>query len=131
LSKTKTKTKPPSKAARKPAARSTSARRRPSSAASSKGGRPAGSRTRPRDEVMCDPSRCKACGSTNRIAYSGKPIVQFAPGKDPQGRPFTHVITRNTECSDCHQRRRDVSYLNDPSKTAQQVAGEIDGTNNE
>ena len=93
---------------------------------SSRGGRPAGSRTRPRDEVMCDPSRCKACGSTNRIAYSGKPIVQFAPGKDPQGRPFTHVITRNTECSDCHQRRRDVSYLNDPTKTAQQVAGEID-----
>jgi hypothetical protein len=97
----------------------------------SRGGRPAGSRTKPRDEVMCDPSRCKACGSTNRIAYSGKPIVQFAPGKDPQGRPFTHVITRNTECSDCHQRRRDVSYLNDPTKTAQQVAGEIDGTNPE
>jgi hypothetical protein len=80
---------------------------------------------------MCEPSRCKGCGSTNRTPYSGKPIVQFAPGTDAQQRPFTHVITRNTECSDCGQRRRDVSYLNDPSKSASQVAGELDGANNE
>jgi hypothetical protein len=124
LAKAKTKTKPRSKP------RSKVANNRKPAKPTTKGGRPAGSRTQPRDEVMCEPSRCKGCGSTNRTAYSGKPIVQFAPGTDHRDQPFTHVITRNTECSDCHQRRRDVSYLNDPNKTAQQVAGELD-TNNE
>jgi hypothetical protein len=74
---------------------------------------------------MCEPSRCKRCKSTNRTAYLGNPTVEFAPGKDINGNPFTHVISRRTECSDCGQARRDISYMNDPNRTSTQVRDEL------
>lgn len=83
--------------------------------------RPPGSKNLQRDEVMVEPSRCKRCRSTNRTPYLGNPTVEWAPGTDINGNPFTHVIGRRTECSDCGQARRDISYMNDPSKTSTQV----------
>jgi nitrate reductase cytochrome c-type subunit len=87
--------------------------------------RPPGSKNIPRDEVMCEPSRCKTCKSTNRTAYLGNPTVEFAPGKDINGNPFTHVISRRTECADCGQARRDISYMNDPSRTSTELRNEL------
>lgn len=87
-------------------------------------GRPRGRKDIPRDEVTVMVSRCKACGSTNRESYKGRPIVQRVLGKDPAGNPITHTIFRRTVCTDCGQARRDVSYMYDPSKSASQVERE-------
>jgi hypothetical protein len=87
--------------------------------------RPPGSKNLQRDEVMVEPSRCKRCKSTNRAPYLGNPTVEWAPGTDINGNPFTHVIGRRTECADCGQARRDISYMNDPSKTSTQVREEL------
>lgn len=92
-----------------------------------KPGRPAGSKTIPRQEVEVVVSRCKVCHSTNRTRY-GNPIVQEATGTDPQGKPFTHVVARPTQCTDCGQARRDIAWLFDPGRLVSEIAQELDSS---
>lgn len=60
-------------------------------------------------------TRCPACGSTEREAYSGV-VTKELPGIDPQtGGAYTHVIWRRTACRDCGQHRIDRHRENRPA----------------
>jgi len=85
-----------------------------------KSGRRQGSKNVQRDEVDVSLPRCKACGSTLRTPY-GQPIVQIAAGTDVNGDSYTHVVARPTSCKDCGQARRDISYENHPTLSADQL----------
>jgi len=76
-----------------------------------KPGRPAGSQNVTRDQAEAKPSRCKACDSTEREAYTKTDVQEFG-GQDPNGRPFTHIVRRWTRCAACGQARIDLSYEN-------------------
>ena len=54
-------------------------------------------------------SRCEKCGSTERAPYQPHPRVLATPGiRD--GKPFTHVVWRRTNCTACGQHRIDKAY---------------------
>lgn len=73
-----------------------------------KKGRPTGSLNNQVQHAEAQPSRCPTCGSTKRTAYHDKLEQDYAGEHD--GRPYTHVIRRRTECVDCGQHRVDHSY---------------------
>ncbi len=58
--------------------------------------------------VDAPPSCCPKCGSTERTDYSN--TTRIAYNGIHQGREYTHVVWRTTNCSGCGQRRRDRSY---------------------
>lgn len=87
-------------------------------------GRPQGAKNVQRDEVDVAVSRCKVCKSTRRKPY-GHPVVQIAAGTDVNDQPYTHVIARPTECCDCGQARRDISYENHPNLSADELLNRL------
>lgn len=127
------KKKPRAKVASKPTTRPTP--KKASSKASNKASRPTSKKSprkagRPigpsvqRDEVTVIVSRCKRCGSTRRARYSAnRQIIRNVRGGVEPGtnNPVTHLIVRPTRCLDCGQARRDVSYLNEPELSLDQV----------
>lgn len=60
--------------------------------------------------VKVEASRCPNCGSTEREAYYGTNVVEFAGIHD--GLPYTHIINRRTACKTCGQHRIDRTYDN-------------------
>jgi hypothetical protein len=87
-------------------------------------GRPQGAKNVQRDEVDVAVPRCKVCKSTRRKPY-GQPVVQIAAGTDVNDQPYTHVIARPTECCDCGQARRDISYENHPNLSADELLNRL------
>jgi hypothetical protein len=77
-------------------------------------GRPAGSRTKSRDQAEARASRCRECGSTNRTAYRQKIEHEHGGHHHRTGEPFTHIVKRWTSCADCGQARIDITYENRP-----------------
>lgn len=80
-----------------------------------KSGRPAGSQSKERSFARVDPSRCRACDSTERRPYIGSPIVCEFAGEFA-GKSYTHVVRRRTACKNCGQHRIDVFYENRPKQ---------------
>lgn len=66
--------------------------------------KPAGSAER--EQVEGRLTRCTKCGSTKRTKYSNRREIPHG-GVDADGKPFTHVVWRNTCCADCGQARVD------------------------
>jgi len=62
-----------------------------------------------------EPSRCPACGSTNRGPYVGTCLVQDYEGHTADGRPYNRIVRRRCHCADCGQLRIDRSYEFDPA----------------
>jgi hypothetical protein len=81
-----------------------------------KRGRPKGSTKKKTDNetVEATPSRCRACGSTNREAYTTKATQTFAGRVPGTGEPFTHITRRRVACADCGQHRIDRTHENRP-----------------
>lgn len=77
-----------------------------------KAGRPAGS-ANIETEVVVEASRCVKCGSTERAPYSNTHEQAF--GGEIDGRPFTHIVRRNTACLNCGQARIDRTHENRPT----------------
>lgn len=73
-------------------------------------GRPPGS-PNVKETAVAVPSRCNACGSTERGPYLGKTELEFG-GVDSEGRPFTHIVRRRVRCTNCEQQRIDVTREN-------------------
>jgi hypothetical protein len=61
--------------------------------------------------VEARPTRCQACGSTQRTGYH-RTIETDYTGLAPDGQPCTHVVRRWTACAACGQQRVDRSYEN-------------------
>lgn len=72
-------------------------------------GRPKGSTNASRDVVAVLPSHCRQCGSTDREAYIGKPIVREITGT-VEGRPYNKITWRRTRCANCGQARVDQTF---------------------
>lgn len=53
---------------------------------------------------------CRTCGSTERTKYENRREMAFGVERD--GRQFTHVVWRDTNCAACGQRRTDQSFEN-------------------
>lgn len=75
-------------------------------------GRPAGRKNAEYDSAEGELTRCGKCGSTDREAYFGDPIVQEFSGVDEAGRPYTHIVRRRTRCRNCGQLRIDMHKEN-------------------
>lgn len=75
-------------------------------------GRPPGS-PNVRETAVAVPSRCNACGSTERGPYLDKTELEFG-GIDSQGKPFTHIVRRRVRCESCGQMRIDLTRENRP-----------------
>jgi len=73
-------------------------------------GRPPGS-PNVRETAVAVPSRCNACGSTERGPYLDKTELEFG-GIDSAGKPFTHIVRRRVRCGSCGQMRIDVTREN-------------------
>jgi hypothetical protein len=58
---------------------------------------------------LVQPSRCRACGSTERSPYSNVRRLDHA-GLAPDGRPYKQVVWRRTTCLKCNQARDDKSF---------------------
>lgn len=71
-------------------------------------GRPQGSKNLVVDEVHVVLTRCQKCGSTNRGRYVN-PRVSLSAGTDDNGRPYTRIVWRRTQCLDCGQWRDDIA----------------------
>ena len=86
-----------------------------------KPGRPPGSTSKKTaaETVEAPKSRCRACGSTEREAYTTKHIQTYAgvipEGYPDAGQPFTAIMRRRTLCADCGQHRIDRTYENRPA----------------
>lgn len=89
-----------------------------------KRGRPVGSKTKPRDVVRAEVTRCRKCGSDKRTAYANRNVVEFAsvrclrcPRTGRAGAacacggtyaiPFSRIVLRRTACLACGQARLD------------------------
>ena len=80
------------------------------------GGRPLGSKSKPKPSVSVHPPRCPSCKGTNCKVQPGyAPIVRDVSGVLPGGERFTSVIWRSKVCQDCGQHFREKSYLFDPA----------------
>jgi hypothetical protein len=64
--------------------------------------------------AIVEPSRCLACHSTRRTRYRGR-LVQPYDAHDSEGRPFTAIIRRRTQCLDCGQWRIDQTLWYSPA----------------
>lgn len=53
-------------------------------------------------------SRCPDCGSTARGEYMGRTVQEFAGNYN--GQPYTAIVRRRCQCSDCGQMRIDRSF---------------------
>ena len=73
--------------------------------------RPKGAKTQSRPVSDGQPTRCPACGSTERTPYS-QTKKQPHGGVDAAGKPYTHVVRRWTACAACGQARVDRTYEN-------------------
>ena len=73
-----------------------------------KAGRPAGQKTEKPPVVTIGASRCKKCDSTERGRYYRVEEKEIS-GRDPEGKPYTHVVWRWTRCV-CGQVRVDRSF---------------------
>jgi hypothetical protein len=73
-------------------------------------GRPPGS-PNVKETAVAVPSRCNACGSTERGPYLDKTELDFG-GVDSQGKQFTHIVRRRVRCAGCGQMRIDVTREN-------------------
>ncbi|WLD10473.1 hypothetical protein [Planctellipticum variicoloris] len=73
-------------------------------------GRPPGS-PNVRETAVAVPSRCNACGSTEREPYLDRNDLEFA-GVDSGGKAFTHIVRRRVRCAGCGQMRIDVTREN-------------------
>jgi hypothetical protein len=73
-------------------------------------GRPLGS-PNVRETAVAVPSRCNACGSTERGPYLDKTELEFG-GVDGAGQLFTHIVRRRVQCENCGQLRIDVTREN-------------------
>lgn len=62
--------------------------------------------------VNVHPSRCRVCGSTDRVGYHNTVIQEFAGIAD--GRSYTHIVLRRTNCAGCGQARIDKTFENHP-----------------
>lgn len=58
--------------------------------------------------VTVEPSRCRACGSIERSDYHHTTVQDYAGVRD--GRPFTRIVRRYTECLACGQARVDKTF---------------------
>ena len=98
--------------------------RKPKRKPTTRRGRPKGSKTKERDVVAADHTRCRQCGSENRTPYANSHAVEVSavrclrcPLTGPKGRdcgcggryelPFSRVVLRRTSCKDCGQARFD------------------------
>lgn len=72
-------------------------------------GRPVGSKTIDLDLVDTVATRCKVCASTARTKYEKAQTIE-GDGVAPDGRPYTRVILRRTQCVNCGQHRIDRWY---------------------
>ena len=96
-------------------------------AATKKRGRPKGAKTKERDVVRAEASRCNACGSADREPYRNATVHEYTgtrcdecPQVGTQGErcicggvyrlPFSRVVLRRTSCSNCGQARIDKSW---------------------
>jgi hypothetical protein len=57
------------------------------------------------------PSRCPRCGSTNRGPYTNRKEEECVTTVG-NGLPVTHRISQLTDCTDCGQKRYDISFDN-------------------
>lgn len=64
---------------------------------------------KPTPTTEVEASRCRACGSTNRTGYHHVTVQEYA-GVTGDGRPYTSIVRRRTECLDCGQTRIDRSF---------------------
>jgi hypothetical protein len=71
---------------------------------SKKRGRPQG-KTEEKPVVIVRSSHCPACGSPNRSNYYNTRSLDY--GQIVDGREYRRVIWRDTQCTDCGQRRCD------------------------
>ena len=78
-----------------------------------KRGRPKGQGNYDVDTVRAEPTRCRRCGSTNRTRYTNT-RVRFISGTDFQGRPYSRMIWRRTQCLHCGQYRDDIARVYEP-----------------
>jgi hypothetical protein len=78
---------------------------------SSKGGRPKGSKTVKLPHAEAVVTRCRDCGSTERSEYINRREHECA-GVTPDGQPYTHTVWRDTTCTNCGQRRCDITREN-------------------
>lgn len=72
-------------------------------------GRPKGSKTKPRTEAVAIPSRCHACGSSERSEYYSANSMEFE-GIDALGNPYNRITWRRTSCKACGAHRVDKTY---------------------
>lgn len=90
-----------------------------------KRGRPPGSKSRDYDHVQTTVSRCKACKSVERTAYSSPETIRFSGTYTSplDNAPYNALIRRKCQCKNCGRWRRDDSYvLIDKSTVNQSVA---------
>lgn len=73
-------------------------------------GRPPGS-PNVRETAVAVPSRCNACGSTERGPYLDRHEQEYS-GVDSKGQPFTHIVRRRVRYAGCGQMRIDVTREN-------------------
>jgi hypothetical protein len=58
---------------------------------------------------VVEPSRCPACGSTERNGYHHTRTLDYC-GTTPDGRNYSRVVWRNVTCKNCGKARIDKSY---------------------
>lgn len=79
--------------------------------ANSPKGRPKGSESREYDVAVGSPTRCRACGSTDRAPYLPNPTIVNSSGISPvDGKPYDRIVIRRTKCLGCGQHRLDKIY---------------------
>ena len=79
-----------------------------------KAGRPRDKKLVHRDLVDVPASRCSECNSTRRAFYEQVKLIEGS-GTDPQGKPYTAVELRPTNCLDCGQARIDRTWIYFPA----------------
>lgn len=68
------------------------------------------------DIAIQHPSRCRACGSTEREPYSNRDEEECITTIG-EGIPITHIIRQQTRCKTCGQARIDRTFENRPEST--------------
>lgn len=72
-------------------------------------GRPTGAKTVDRDLVDTVATRCRVCNSTERTDYHQVTRIEGS-GQAPDGKPYSAVSLRPTQCLNCGQYRTDREY---------------------
>jgi len=75
-------------------------------------GRPKGTKNAKHPQVDGELTVCPKCQSTARGPYKTKEVTQH--GGERNGKPYTEVWFRRSECTSCGQHRIDKHYVNNP-----------------